>query len=199
MINNFLDEAMASDARLVTRVLASSCKDVFERLNSLVDVGGGTGTVAKAIAKVFPHIECTVFDLPHVVADIKSDIDNLKFIGANMFKEVPPADAVLLKCILHNWNDEDCVKILKNCKKAITSDGKVGKLIIIDMILGNIQETNDKSVVTQLFFDLSMMVFFTGKERDEKEWATLFLRAGFNDYKITPIFGLRSLIEIYPL
>lgn len=66
------------------------------------------------------------------------------------------------------------------------------------MILGNIQETNDKSVVTQLFFDLSMMVFFPGKERDEKEWATLFLRAGFNDYKITPIFGLRSLIEIYP-
>jgi len=65
-------------------------------LESVVDVGGGTGTMAKAIANAFPHIDCTVFDLPHVVADLQGS-QNLKFVGGDMFEWVPPADAVLLK------------------------------------------------------------------------------------------------------
>ena len=69
---------------------------MFEGLESLVDVGGGTGTVAKAIADVFPDIECAVFDIPYVVAELQGS-ENLKYLGGDMFEEVPPADAVLLK------------------------------------------------------------------------------------------------------
>lgn len=87
---------MASDTRLTSSALIHKCKDVFEGLNTLVDVGGGTGTLAGAIAKTFPHIECIVFDQPHVVADLKSN-GNLKYVGGNMFEAIPPADAVLIK------------------------------------------------------------------------------------------------------
>ena len=95
-IGNFFNEAMASDARLVTSVLVKDCKGIFEGLNSLVDIGGGTGTVAKAIANAFPHLDCTVFDLPHVVDGLEGS-KNLKFLGGDMFKEIPAADAILLK------------------------------------------------------------------------------------------------------
>ncbi|KAJ4723416.1 O-methyltransferase [Melia azedarach] len=195
-LNHLFNEAMASDARLAASVVIRKCKDVFEGLNTLVDVGGGTGTMAKAVAKEFPQLECTVYDLTHVVADLKGD-SNLKYVGGDMFEAIPPADALLLKSILHDWNDEECVKILKKCKDAITSNGKVGKMIIIDMIRDN-KKGDDEPIETQLFFDMLMMVLVTGKERDEKEWAKLFQEAGFSDYKITPILGLRSLIQVYP-
>ena len=99
--------------------------------------------------------------------------------------------------ILHDWNDEECVKILKNCKEAITSSGKKGKVIIIDMMMEN-ERGDEEAIETQLFFDMMMMVLLTGKERNEKQLAKLFANAGFSNYKITPILGLRSLIEVYP-
>nr|XP_027187902.1 probable O-methyltransferase 3 [Cicer arietinum] len=114
-INNLFNDAMASDARLVSSVVIEKCKEVFNGLESLVDVGGGTGTMAKALAKSFPQLECTVFDLPHVVVGLQGT-DNLKYVGGDMFKEIPPADAILLKWILHDWNDEECVKIFKNVR-----------------------------------------------------------------------------------
>ncbi|XP_061342731.1 probable O-methyltransferase 3 [Gastrolobium bilobum] len=191
-----LNDAMASDARLISSVVIEKCKGVFMGLESLVDVGGGTGTMAKAIAKSFPQLECIVFDLPHVVDGLQGN-DNLKYVGGDMFEAIPPADALLLKWILHDWNDEECVKILKKCKEAITSKGKEGKVIIIDMVLET-EKGDHESVETQLFFDMMMMVLVTGKERNEKEWAKLIFTAGFNDYKITPVSGLRSLIEVYP-
>ncbi|KAG5551984.1 hypothetical protein RHGRI_010164 [Rhododendron griersonianum] len=194
-LNHFFNDAMASDARLVTSMVVKDCKVVFDGLNSLVDVGGGTGTVAKAIADAFPELECTVLDLPHVVSDLQGS-GNLKFIGGDMFQAIPSTDAVLLKWILHDWSDEESVKILKRCKEALPSKG--GKVIIIDMKVENEKKGDDESIETQLFFDMLMMILVTGRERTEKEWAKLFADAGFSDYKITPILGLRSLIEVYP-
>ncbi|KAF7146830.1 hypothetical protein RHSIM_Rhsim04G0071700 [Rhododendron simsii] len=194
-LNHFFNDAMASDARLVMSVVLKDCKGVFEGLNSLVDVGGGTGTVAKAIADAFPELECTVLDLPHVVADLQGS-GNLKFVGGDMFQAIPSTDAILLKWILHDWSDEESIKILKRCKEALPSKG--GKVIIIDMKVENEKKGDDDSMETQLFFDMLMMILVTGRERTEKEWAKLFADAGFSDYKITPILGLRSLIEVYP-
>ena len=101
------------------------------------------------------------------------------------------------QCVLHDWTDEECVKILKKCKEAITSKGKEGRVIIIDIVMES-EKKDDESVETKLFFDMWMMVLVTGKERNEKEWAKLIFSAGFNDYKITPALGLRSIIEVYP-
>ncbi|XP_065873347.1 probable O-methyltransferase 3 [Euphorbia lathyris] len=194
-INDLFNNCMDSETRLITSVLINQGKEVFDGLNSVVDVGGGIGTVAKAIAEAFPHIECTVLDLPHVVAGHR-DTDNLKYVAGDMFEAVPPADAILIKSTLHDWSDEDCLKILQQCKSAI-EERKGGKVIIIDMVIENQKEDN-VATETQLFFDMLMMVLVTGKERNEKEWAKLFSAAGFSGYKIVPILGLRSIIEVYP-
>jgi trans-resveratrol di-O-methyltransferase len=93
--NNIFNEGMASDSRLMSLVV-KDYKPIFEGLGSLVDVGGGTGTVAKIISEAFPHMKCTVFDLPHVVANLK-DSQNLKYVGGDMFQSIPSADAILFK------------------------------------------------------------------------------------------------------
>ncbi|WCJ30890.1 O-methyltransferase family protein [Euphorbia peplus] len=193
--NNLFNEAMASDSRLVTSVLIDEGKEVFDGLTSIVDVGGGTGTTSKAIARAFPHIQCTLLDLPHVVDGLQ-DAPNLKFVSGNMFVAIPPADAILLKWILHDWTDEECLKILEQCKRAI-KDRKGGKVIIIDMVR-EYQKEDYEITESKDFFDILMMVMFTSKERNENEWAKLFSDAGFSDYKITPILGLRSIIKLYP-
>ncbi|KAM7498064.1 hypothetical protein LguiA_022478 [Lonicera macranthoides] len=233
--NNLFNDAMASDAKLIASVVVEDCAAVFKGLESIVDVGGGTGTLAKAVAGAYPELKYTVLDLPQVVGDLVGS-ENLKFVGGDMFEAIPPANAVLLKIgvghikfkfetefskieagigsvkssdkfrtgnawILHDWNDEKCVKILNLSKEAIRSKEEGGKVIIIDMVVNNCnnQKKDDNSVETQLFFDMLMMVLFTGKERTEKEWAELFKAAGFNGgFKITPILGLRSVIEVFP-
>ncbi|KAJ0444804.1 putative O-methyltransferase domain, plant methyltransferase dimerization [Helianthus annuus] len=195
-LNQFFNEAMASDSRLVTSVILKHCGSVFEAIDSIVDVGGGTGTVVEAIAKAFPNIRCINFDLPHVVDGLVGT-KNLSHVGGDMFEAIPKADAVFLKWILHDWSDEECMKILKRCREAIPSKENGGKLIIIDMVL-KVDEGENDLLKTQLFLDMRMMTLVTGRERSEKEWAKLFFDAGFSDYKITPVLGLRSLIEVYP-
>ncbi|KAK9051267.1 hypothetical protein SSX86_027894 [Deinandra increscens subsp. villosa] len=195
-LNELFNEAMASDARLVTSVILKHCRGVFEGLDSIVDVGGGTGTVAKAIVEGFPDIRCICFDLPHVVNGLVGS-KNLSYVSGDMFQAIPKAHAILLKWILHDWNDEECMKILKKCKEAIPSRENGGKLIIIDMVV-KAHEGDNELLKTQLFFDMIMLTFLTGRERSEDDWAKLFLDVGFSNYKITPILGLRSLIEVYP-
>ncbi|XP_059306782.1 trans-resveratrol di-O-methyltransferase-like [Lycium ferocissimum] len=195
-LNRLFNEAMASDARLIMSVLIKNGKGVFEGLTSLVDVGGGIGTVAKAISNAFLELKCFVFDLPHVVEGLEGS-NNLSYVGGDMFKSIPSADAILLKWILHDWSDDDCVKILKKCKEAIPSKENGGKVIIIDIVVDN-QKGDNKSYETQLFSDVLMMVHVSGKERNRQDWAKLFFDAGFSDYKISPILGLRSVIEVYP-
>ncbi|KAM3247446.1 hypothetical protein P3L10_009213 [Capsicum annuum] len=195
-LNRLFNESMASDARLITSVLIKNGKGIFEGLKSVVDVGGGTGAVGKAISNAFPELKYAVFDLPHVVEGLEGS-NNLSYIGGDMFKSVPSADAIFLKWILHDWSDEDCVKILKKCKEAIPSKENGGKLIVIDIVIDN-KNRDDKSFETQLFSDVLMMVHVSGKERSEQEWAKLFSDVGFSDYKISPILGLRSVIEVYP-
>jgi len=101
--------------------------------------------------------------------------------------------------ILHDWSDEDCVKILKRCKQAIMSERqqKPGKVIIIDIVREN-QNGDEGSIEMQLLFDLAMMVAFSSMERNEKEWAKLFFDSGFLNYKIHPVPGTRAVIELYP-
>lgn len=90
------------------------------------------------------------------------------------------------------------MKILKKCREAIASRGdEGGKLIIIDIV---INEKKDEAEVTEakLLYDMLMMVAVRGSERTEKEWEKLLLDAGFSHFKITPVYGIKSLIEAYP-
>ncbi|KAK4441445.1 8-hydroxyquercetin 8-O-methyltransferase [Sesamum alatum] len=190
--NQLFNEGMASDARFVSSVLVKECRQVFEGLKSMVDVGGGTGAFARAITEAFPGLKCNVLDLPHVVDGLEGD-NNLSYVVGDMFESIPPADAVFLKCIFHDWSDEECIKLLGKCKEAIMEKG--GKVIIVEMVLGDEKEDNYE---TQVLFDMLMMADVSGKERTEKEWAALFLAAGFTNYNIIPVLGLRSVIEVFP-
>ncbi|KAK4420578.1 Chavicol O-methyltransferase [Sesamum alatum] len=196
-LNKLLNEATSSDSRLFTHVLLRELQNKCWGIKSLVDVGGGTGTTAKAIAEAFPDMKCSVLDLPHVVGGLEGT-NNLTYIAGDMFEAIPSVDAVLFKWILHDWDDEECVKILKKCKEAISGGGKV---IIIDMVVdADGTDINNEVIIreTHLFLDITVLAYYNGKERTEKELAKLFVDAGFTTYKITPAFGLRSLIELYP-
>ncbi|KAK6932628.1 O-methyltransferase domain [Dillenia turbinata] len=193
--SDMFNEAMVSESCLM-RLVVKECKSVFEGMGSLVDVGGGKGIVTRVISDAFPALRCTVFDLPHVVADLP-ETKNLKYAGGDMFQSVPSADALLLKHVLHNWSDEECVKILKKCRQAIEMNDDKGKVLIIDMVI-DIDQDEHEVTDTKLYFDMLMMVLVNGQERTVKEWEKLFFQAGFSRYKIKPIFGLRSLIEVYP-
>ncbi|XP_004505106.1 isoflavone 4'-O-methyltransferase-like [Cicer arietinum] len=192
---SLFQDAMAADSQMF-KIALKDCKHVFEGVDSLVDVGGGTGGVTKLINEAFPNIKCTVFDQPQVVGNLIGN-ENLNFVGGDMFNSIPPADAVLLKWVLHDWNDELSLKILKNSKEAISGKGKKGKVIIVDI---SIDETSDDRELTelQLHFDMVMLTLHNGKEREKKEWEKLIYDAGFNSYKITPVFGFKSLIEVFP-
>ncbi|KAF7850588.1 hypothetical protein BT93_L5243 [Corymbia citriodora subsp. variegata] len=95
-INSLFNEAMASDSSLMAKAVVDTCRGLFEGLSSVVDVGGGTGTLSKVITQAFPHLECTVLDQPHVVDGLVGS-ERLKFVGGDMFVEIPSADAIILK------------------------------------------------------------------------------------------------------
>ena len=97
---------------------------------------------------------------------------------------------------MHDWGDDECVKLLKRCKEAIPPRDAGGKVIIIDMVLGS-GPSDEKDRETQVLFDLLMMAL-NGVERDEQEWKKIFFEAGFKDYRIIPVLGTRSIIELYP-
>lgn len=99
--------------------------------------------------------------------------------------------------VLHNWSDEDCIKILKRCKEAIPSKDEGGRVILIEMVI-NDKKDEPELTKTRLLVDMLMMLICSGRERNEKEWEKLFLEAGFSHYKITPTSGLNSIIEVYP-
>lgn len=103
----------------------------------------------------------------------------------------------LLQWVLHDWADDDCIKILKNAKEAISRNEKGGKVIIIDTVL-NEKEDKPELLETQLLLNVLLSAELNSKERSEEEWKQLFLKAGFTKYQIFPIFGFRSLIVLHP-
>lgn len=99
-----------------------------------------------------------------------------------------------MKEVLHHWDDEKCVKILKRCRESIPKPG--GKVIIVDIVRTKwLHPTIDEM---QLMLDLHIMVMFNGKERNEDEWKRLFVGAGFSSYKIVKTERGLSLIEVFP-
>ncbi|KAL6643109.1 hypothetical protein ACP70R_021290 [Stipagrostis hirtigluma subsp. patula] len=195
-VNKVFMDGLGCDSQLTLGFVVARCGDVFDGVGSLVDVGGGNGSTARAIARAFPHVRCSVLDLPHVINGIQPS-DGVQYIVGDMMSCIPPADAVLLKHVLHDWNDGECVKILTQCKKAILS-GKPsgGKVIIIDTVVGSPAE--DTMLQAQVTLDLNMLVTTPGKERDEDEWRSIFKAAGFGHHKTRPVLGFLSLIELYP-
>jgi hypothetical protein len=194
-LDQLVIEGVAAHDNLGIGTIMRECHDLFKGLDSLTDCCGGDGTTARAIAKAHPHLKCNVLDLPKVI-DKAPAHDVINFVAGDMFHTIPPAQAVMLKLVLLHWDDEDCVKILAQCKKAIPSREEGGKVIIIEVLvnpsLGPIIHES------QVLFDVVMMTVTKGGQRDESSWAEIFKKAGFSDYKIVKKLGARAVFEVYP-
>ncbi|CAN6362842.1 unnamed protein product [Urochloa humidicola] len=179
-----------------TDIALRQFRDIFQGINSVTDCCyHGDGTTAKAIAKAFPDMKVTMLDLPQEIHKIPAD-GVVNYVGGNMFKSIPRAQAVILKMVLHHWSDEDCVKILANCKKAIPSREEGGKVLIGDIVLD--PASGPVMFETQLLMDVCMMLMKGGRQRDLNDWRDIFMKAGFRDFKLINKFGARGVLEAYP-
>ncbi|XP_078170262.1 trans-resveratrol di-O-methyltransferase-like [Carex rostrata] len=120
--NKIFNDAMERTNSFFIGAFVNNVSDVFKGIHSIVDVGGGTGALAKGIAENFPHVECTVLELPHVIRGIPND-GPVKFVSGNMFNYIPLADVVVLKWMLHDWCNEDCIKCITVMQRGNCFDG----------------------------------------------------------------------------
>jgi hypothetical protein len=108
-----------------------------------VDVGGARGALIHALMKQNPVLRGAVLDLPENAAEATKAAEalglqeRLSIIGGDFFAKVPAADLYLLKHILHDWKDDECVSILRNCRGAIKPSGRV-VLIEMEMVLPDV-------------------------------------------------------------
>ncbi|XP_059654922.1 acetylserotonin O-methyltransferase-like [Cornus florida] len=189
-----IDDAMACDARVVAPAIIEGCPELFGGVNCLVDVGGGNGTALSILVKACPWIQGINFDLPHVVAAAPNCV-GVEHVGGDMFDKVPKADAAFLMWVLHDWGDDECIQILRKCRKAIPDDK--GKVIIVEAVIE--EGEGDKLKYVRLMLDMVMMAHTkTGKERTLKEWVYLLREAGFSRYTVNRIQAVQSVIEAYP-
>ncbi|WVZ49265.1 LOW QUALITY PROTEIN: hypothetical protein U9M48_000639 [Paspalum notatum var. saurae] len=202
--NALYNGAMVAASRMamdiVLREVAGSKRRLWRRDHQLVGRGRQPWQGVGSHRCGFPHLKCTVLDLPHVVSQARSADDGtpVQFIAGDMFKFIPKADAVLLKWVLHCWGDDDCVKVLRNCKEAILPAAeRGGKVIIIDAVMGACPHGDIASMETLALYDVYMM-HMDGVERDERGWEKIILEAGFRRYKIVSLLGFQSVIEVYP-
>ncbi|XVF42583.1 hypothetical protein PTKIN_Ptkin01aG0375600 [Pterospermum kingtungense] len=120
---NTFNQEMSNHTAIVMRKVLEVYKG-FEGLSRVVDVGGGLGTNLKLIVSKYPQIKGINFDLPLVVKDAPN-IPGVEHVGGDMFTKVPHGEVIFMKWVLHDWGDEQCLKILKNCYEAISESGKV--------------------------------------------------------------------------
>jgi hypothetical protein len=194
-LDQLVIEGVAAHDNLGIDTIMRECHDLFKGLESLTDCCGGDGTTARAIVQAHPHLKCTVLDLPKVIEKAPAH-DVIDFVAGDMFHTIPPAQAVMLKLVLLHWDDEDCVKILAQCKKAIPSREEGGKIIIIEVLVN--PSLGPIIYESQVLFDVVMMTMTKGCQRDENSWAEIFKKAGFSDYKIVKKLGARAVFEVYP-
>ncbi|XVF67992.1 hypothetical protein PTKIN_Ptkin10aG0166600 [Pterospermum kingtungense] len=188
------DEAMACIARVTVPAMIEGCPQVFDGVGSLVDVGGGNGTALTLLVKALPWIRGINFDLPHVVA-VAPKFDGIEYVGGDMLESVSKADAAFIMNVLHDWDDEECIRILKKCREAIPQDK--GKVIIVDPVLE--ENKDDKLDFVKLKLGMIMMAHTNkGKERTFKEWTYVLEEAGFTRISLKPIHAVQSVIEAYP-
>jgi hypothetical protein len=164
------DDLMTTLSSLVVDGVAASYD--FSSRSHVVDVGGGQGSLVAAVLRQNPHLTGDVFDQAHVVApEAPADLaGRWRSSAGSFFEGVPAADCYLLKWILHDWSDDECVEILSRCRESLADGGVV---LVVELALGRPGHERQTA-----FMDLNMMVGLGGRERTETEYATLLDRAG---------------------
>ena len=164
----------------------------FGRFGEIVDIAGGRGRLLASILKKHPNVRGVLFDQPHVISqagDLLEPVDDrCRLVGGSFFESVPGgADAYLLKSIIHDWEDEESIAILRTVRAAMPAHGVV---LVIERDLGSPNENAPTK-----FSDLNMLVAPGGRERTEDEYASLFAAAGLTYVGSTPTAAGMSLYE----
>jgi predicted O-methyltransferase YrrM len=170
------NEAMSDMTRTVAPAVVANYD--FSQFRKVVDVGGGNGTLAAAILQAVPDLEAVVFDLPGAmesavpVLEAAGVTDRCQTVGGDFFDSVPEGgDAYVMKMVLHDWDDEKAVAILRNCRKAMADGGKV---LLVERVLPEM--VTEKTAET-LMIDLFMLIALGGRERTAAEFGQLLAQA----------------------
>ncbi len=189
----FNDAMTSTSARDVSAILAAYDFSRFERI---IDVGGGHGALLHAILSANTKLHGVLADLPAVLAGaaaLRSEpiAHRCSIVGTDFFESVPDgADGYLMKTIVHDWNDEDALKILRNCRRAIRPNGR---LLLIEWVLKGSNEPDPGRGL-----DMQMLVQFRGRERTEADFEALLREAGFSLMRVIPTSGPVSIVESRP-
>ena len=169
----------------------------FKATRKVVDVGGGYGQFLASILDQQPEANGVLFDLPTLIGDVaRKDAltrygNRVEVLGGDFFESVPiGGDLYLLKFILHDWDDDHSVKILRNVRRAIASDGK---LAVVEIVLPPHNEPHIGPLI-----DLNMMVMTGGRERTKNEYRDLLAAAGFHLDQVVGTRSPFSVIEASP-
>ena len=160
----------------------------FTPFRSVCDVGGGQGLLLKSILLANPHLRGILFDLEDVVKNhVLAGLDGRVEIQAgNFFEHVPAAGLLMMKRILHDWDDGKCQAILANCRRVMRPDSR---LLIIERV---ISPTVD---ITEVYADLLMQLMHGGKERTEAEFGAMLQNAGMKLQRVIPTSSTLKIVE----
>jgi hypothetical protein len=143
---------------------------------TVVDVGGGNGTLLSELLARQPGLHGVVFDLPETTRDEGSLGERCTFVAGSFFERVPPGDVYILSGILHDWPDEQAAAILRTIRAAAPEHGR---LLVVDSVIPPGNERNGAK-----WLDLLMLALVGGRERDEAQWRALFDGTGFVPVRI---------------
>jgi hypothetical protein len=187
------DDAMTSISTTEARATADAYD--FKGIDTLMDVAGGHGLLLATVLRRHKTMRGVLFDLPHVAAGAAATFARTGITGrvriesGDFFQELPSgADAIMMKHILHDWDDESATRILQACHRAL---GPRGKVLIVDAVVpaGNVPHYGK-------LIDLEMLVLTPrGRERTKPEFARLLRGAGFKLSRVIPTDGPLSLVE----
>lgn len=170
----------------------------FAEFKTIADVGGGHGALLSAVLSTHPQAKGILFDLPHVVEAAKGETakrgltGRVDFQPGSFFDSAPAgADAYMMKHIIHDWSEEESIKIMKNIRAKIPAHGKL--LLLEAVIPGRNVPHFGK------FLDIEMLVVTTGRERTEEEYRALLAKAGFRLEQIVSTAAMASVIEATPV
>lgn len=166
----------------------------FSSFNTIADIGGGNGSQIISILERHGALQGILFDLPHVIERAQERIaaaglaPRCKLVGGSFFESVPAsADAYLMRHIIHDWDDEKSLTILRNCQRAMPKGGKV--LVVESVIPAGNEPFGGK------LLDLVMLLIPGGKERTESEYRELFGKADLELARIVPTATEISVLE----
>lgn len=168
----------------------------FSGVKKLADIAGGHGTLLAGFLGANPELQGLLFDLPQVIEGAPALLEKegvaqrVELVAGDFFESVPEgADAYLMKFIIHDWDDERAIKILKNINRAMPAHGR---LLLVEMVVPEGNEAHFSKLQ-----DLEMLVSPGGIERTGQEYRELLAGAGFELTRIVPTKTPLSIIEAY--